>query len=163
MIADAILSTSMRKVLVFTQLILLVGCSVPAPDVVQFAPTVSGEEKTTRAGKDHLVRWLQRRSEFEIQHQGGPERVKIGFRVASYLAQRHVWLEQDGQALPAREVVQKSFWEGGEVLVTNTVTLQAGRNLFAIVTDGDSVDVTPGRPVFLLLDGGIELDKPTQR
>jgi len=137
--------------------ILLVGCSRPGPDVVRFAPTVSGQEATTRGGKDHLVRWLQRRSDFEIEHQGADSQIKVGFRVATYLAERRVWLEQEGQALPTREVVTKSFWENGDVLVSNTVTLKAGTNHFSIVTDGNPVDVTPGRPVFLLLDGGIEV------
>lgn len=139
--------------------LLLVGCSShPTSDVVRISPTVPGQEKTTYAGKDHLVRWLmRRRSDFQIQHEGGTSQVKLSFRVATYLVERRVWLEQEGRPLPSREVVKKALWENGAVLVTNTVTLKNGTNNFSIATDGDAVDVTPGRPVYLLLDGDIEL------
>jgi hypothetical protein len=136
----------------------LSACSHTSTDTVRIAPTVAGQENTTRDGKDHKVRWLQRRSEFEINHDGPPEQAKVSFRVAGLKIERHVWLEHDGKVLPARETVSKSFWEGGDFLVTNTVNLHPGANSFAIVTDGDPVDVTPGRPVFLLMDGGIEIN-----
>ena len=140
--------------------LLLAGCSRPGPDVVRIAPTVAGQETTTRGGTDHLVRWLQRRSDFEIHHQGAAGKVKVEFRVATYRAERHVWLEQEGQPLPTRELVTKTFWENGDVLISNTVTLKSGINHFSIVTDGNAVDVTPGRPVFLLLVGGIDVTRP---
>ena len=136
----------------------LSACSHTSTDVVRVAPTVSGLENTTRDGKDYKVRWLQGRSDFEINHDGPVEQAKVGFRVATFKIQRHVWLEQNGKVLPVRETLTKNFWEGGDVLVTNTVTLQPGANSFAIVTDGDSVDVTPGRPIFLLMVGGIEIN-----
>jgi hypothetical protein len=103
---------------------------------------------------------LQQRSEFTIQTAGPSRKVKIGFRVASLRAKRNVWLEQGGQALPTRQVVTKSFWEGGDVLIENTATLDPGETHFAIVTDGSPVEVSPGRPVFLLLVGGIDISEP---
>ena len=147
---------------VATELILLTlvlaGCSRPAPDVVRFAPTVAGQEKTTVAGRDHMVRWVQNRTDFTIDHQGSPRRVKLSFRVASHQAERHVWLEQDGNALPTRESVSRDFWEGGDVWVSNIVTLHEGQNHFTIVADGQPVDVTPGRPVVLLLIDDVMLE-----
>jgi hypothetical protein len=127
-----------------------------------FDPTIAAQEVTTRDGRDYSVRWLQRRSPFQIQHEGPLHQVKIGFRVATFQAQRQVWLEQDDQALPVRLSVRKSFWERGDVWLANTVTLHTGENRFAIVTDGSSVDVTPGRPVFLLLIDGIRVEPALQ-
>uniref|UniRef100_Q02BE3 DUF8201 domain-containing protein n=1 Tax=Solibacter usitatus (strain Ellin6076) TaxID=234267 RepID=Q02BE3_SOLUE len=131
--------------------------SPPESDLPQMAPTVSGAESTTQRGLEYSVRWLQQRTEFKIQHEGAPRPVKVSFRVATYQAERQVWLEHDGQALPVRQSVRKSFWDGGDVSVANTVTLHTGENRFTIVTDGSAVDVTPGRPVFLLLVGGIDV------
>jgi hypothetical protein len=128
--------------------------------IVQLSPSVWGEEPTTRDGKDYRVRWLQQRSEFTIQNGRTPRTVKIGFRVATLRTPRNVWLEQAGQALPVRQAVQKSFWDGGDVLIENTATLRSGENPFAIVADRSPDELSPGRMVFLLLVGGIELSEP---
>jgi hypothetical protein len=158
----------MPRILLLIQLVgivvVFVGCSTPhtsnsepAAVVPRLGPSFPPAEAHTFAGKNYSVRWLQQRSEFEIHHEGPPRVVKISFRIATFKVARRVWLEHDGAALPAREVGPKNFWEGGDVLIDNTVTLHAGENRFAIVTDGNSVDVTPGRPVFLLLIDGIEV------
>jgi hypothetical protein len=149
-----------------TIVLFLSGCGQPQPQpeplaaVAQFSPSVWGEEPTTRDGKEYRVRWLQQRSEFTIQNGTTPRTVKIGFRVATLRTPRNVWLEQSGQPLPVRQTVQKSFWEGGDVLIQNTAALTKGKNSFAIVADGSPDELSPGRLVFLLLIGGIEVSEP---
>jgi hypothetical protein len=150
------------KVVGIAAVLFLSGCGQPEPSapIVQFSPFVWGEEPTTRDGKDYRVRWLQQRSEFTIQNGRTPRTVKIGLRVATLRTPRNVGLEQAGQVLPIRQTVHKSFWEGGDVLIENTATLRSGKNPFAIVADGSPDELSPGRLIFLLLVGGIEVSDP---
>ena len=148
-----------NKVVGIAFVLFLSGCGHPEPSapIVQFSPSVWAEEPTTRDGKDYRVRWLQQRSEFTIQSGTTPRTVKIRFRVATLRTPRNVALEQAGQVLPVRQTVQKSFWEGGDVLIENTATLHSGNNPFAITADGSPDELSPGRLISLLLVGGIEV------
>ncbi|MCL4844641.1 MAG: hypothetical protein KJZ79_22515 [Bryobacteraceae bacterium] len=115
-------------------------------------------EPAERRGHSFSVRWLlQRVSTFRVDHGEGERRARVRFTVATHGAERMVGLEQDGRPVGERVAVRQGFWEFGEVTVEAEVTLRPGFNWFSIATDGPAVEISPGRPVYLLLVGPVEV------
>jgi hypothetical protein len=115
-------------------------------------------EPAERRGHSYSVRWLfAPASTFRVDHGEGDSRARVRFTVATHGAERMVGLEQDGRPVGERVAVRQGFWEFGEVTVEAEVTLRPGFNWFSIAADGPAVDISPGRPVYLLLVGPVEV------
>jgi hypothetical protein len=115
-------------------------------------------EPATRGEQQYSVRWLiAPASAFRVDQGETARRARVRFTVATHGAERMVGLEQDGRPVGERVAVRQGFWEFGEVTVEVEVTLRPGLNWFSIVADGPPVDISPGRPVYLLLVGPVEV------